>query len=719
MTIYNCTPTAPTPVAPDDEVCGLVTLEDKKRLIFDDLHWLRDWMAADGQPQQLVEMRIMNHPQHRTISGYYDNYDILAAHAASLDGQANIFATLNDVNPDLKARCYNDAEHYAKHTTSDADVVSRRFLLVDCDPKRVAGVSASDAEHDAALNKGREIHAWLKSNFGWKSIFSADSGNGCHLLLPLNITPDGDHSADDDRVLAENCLKYLDSKFSDEVVKIDVVTGNAARICKLYGTMAVKGDNLPERPHRRSKLLYAPKEVVALTREELTRLGSLYTPPAAPVRAVSKQTNPRSRATRPGEYLPVNATANEGQGFLVPWLTKMAIPYTIKQDGADTRYIVSCPFNSAHDPDVPAVWEAADGKLCYKCFHDSCASKGWSDFRLAHEPDYKPVEVSTSCSAALMAVNWNEYVQKRGKAVEWVWEDTIPRGHVSIIAGQPKAGKSIFVRNLIKAIVNGGSLLGRGVERGKVVYMPLEESAGSMAAHFERLNLRNYDDLIVPVLRDEYGDIREVTKLDDLRAIVAKEKPVAVIINPVKNVMPGVDFNSYDAVYPAFMQYRELATEFNLAVIFLHHTNKSESEELNNQMLGSTGITAAVSTSVFLKIKDNVRYLSSQGRDIVPFERLVIEGGYDCSVKGVGSLELVAAEKYEDEIIEILNANDNEPMTKTQILDQLDGDKTKAGFTLSKMGKRGKLVEAGTGGERGTAKLWQLPTSIHVRPRTA
>jgi len=75
-------------------------------------------------------------------SGYFD--DIEAAYKAiiPLDGEEvpGIFVTLNAINPDLLARADNKIKPYAKNTTADGDVTRRRWLVLDLDPIRPAGI---------------------------------------------------------------------------------------------------------------------------------------------------------------------------------------------------------------------------------------------------------------------------------------------------------------------------------------------------------------------------------------------------------------------------------------------------------------------------------------------------------------------------------------------------------------------------------------------------
>src|SRR5262249_57025876 len=91
------------------------------------------------------------------------------------------------------------------------------------------------------------------ASLGWPAPVEADSGNGAHLLYRIDLA-NNDGAAG----LVQGCLAALDWQFSDAAVNVDTTVYNASRICKLYGTLAVKGDATAERPHRRSAILSAP-----------------------------------------------------------------------------------------------------------------------------------------------------------------------------------------------------------------------------------------------------------------------------------------------------------------------------------------------------------------------------------------------------------------------------------------------------------------------------
>jgi hypothetical protein len=201
------------------------------------------------EPGQVAELRCLNTVKG-TISGYFDDFDKLAKVIAKLNGQVPaVYITLNPVNPTLLARSVNRLTPFAKQTTSDTDIVKRRWLPIDFDPVRPAGISSTDEEHEAAIQRARGARAWL-SGVGFPSGILADSGNGGHLLHRVDASND-----DAARMVIEGTLRALHEKFSDNKVKVDLTTFNAARIWKCYGTIAKKGDSTKERPHRLARIL--------------------------------------------------------------------------------------------------------------------------------------------------------------------------------------------------------------------------------------------------------------------------------------------------------------------------------------------------------------------------------------------------------------------------------------------------------------------------------
>ena len=209
------------------------------------------------EPGAVVELRAFK--GRETVSGYYDDHVVLAGEAGRLEDRGySVNVTLNEVDPALVARAANRVRKvYREPTTADSAIVRRCWLPLDFDPARPSGVSTTDAEKEAAHQRAMEVREFLR-NLGWPKPVVGDSGNGYHLLYRIDLPNDRESTE-----LVKGVLEALAFKFSDKAVEVDTSTCNAARIWKLYGTTARKGNDTEDRPHRRSKLLQVPEGAAA------------------------------------------------------------------------------------------------------------------------------------------------------------------------------------------------------------------------------------------------------------------------------------------------------------------------------------------------------------------------------------------------------------------------------------------------------------------------
>ena len=220
-------------------------------------------LARHGGP---IEVRILNTPKG-TLSGYFDNIDTLARAINPWDGLASVYVVMNEPDSRLLARSHNRLTVHAKATTTDADIVRRVWFLVDVDAGRPKGIAATDEELAAALARRDDVVAFLRGQ-GWPDPLLTMSGNGGHALYPI----DEPHDESTTRLL-ERALKALAARFNDLAVTVDTSVFNAARIVKLPGTVAVKGDPMPDRPHRRARIEKAPHPLILVRRSQLEALA--------------------------------------------------------------------------------------------------------------------------------------------------------------------------------------------------------------------------------------------------------------------------------------------------------------------------------------------------------------------------------------------------------------------------------------------------------------
>jgi Protein of unknown function (DUF3987) len=313
-------------------------------------------------PGAVVEVRLIDTKQ-KTVSGYFNDPQRAAQAIKSWDGQSNAYITLNTVNPALLARAINRLKPFADKTTSDTDITRRRWLFIDLDPVRPAGISTNEAEHAAAKERSSQIGRYLRER-DWPDPVVCDSGNGWHLLYAIDLPND-----EIAKNLVNKCLEALSLMFTDDRVEIDRTAFNAARITKLYGTLACKGDSTDDRPHRRSFIAHTPKSKQLVTEAQLQELAAIL-PRAEP------------KPVRNGKSPAIEFDIED-------WMSRYGISIKRSCDwNGGKKWIISpCPWNSDHTDNGAFIVRMQSGAIAAGCHHASCHGRTWHDLRLLYEPD--------------------------------------------------------------------------------------------------------------------------------------------------------------------------------------------------------------------------------------------------------------------------------------------------------------------------------------------
>ncbi len=227
-------------------------------MIDPDLNMMAQTITTFFNPGDTLEVRALDVQgfmnSTKTWSGYFlydgSNAKFIVGEVLKLLLAKGIYFTLNPVNPSLLARSNNRMSvSKTGSTTSDKDILRRLYIPIDIDPVRQSDTSATDAQVKMAYAIAKLIFDYLIGE-GWPKPITCFSGNGCHLLCPVDLPCD-------DNGLVKKCLEALALMFDTEDVKVDTSVFNPARIVRFYGTVARKGDPVPELEiyHRVSKIL--------------------------------------------------------------------------------------------------------------------------------------------------------------------------------------------------------------------------------------------------------------------------------------------------------------------------------------------------------------------------------------------------------------------------------------------------------------------------------
>jgi hypothetical protein len=419
---------------------------------------------------QLFEVRVIYSNNNQNLSGYFTDADTLIGALRHISHKnCNVYITLNQIDTACYSRMQRD-EFYksVKTSTKDGEIEGYDWLMIDLDPTRVPGVSSSADELKAAHELGNKIYVALK-NLGFEKPICADSGNGVHLLYKINLDNNAERTE-----LVKRCLQALDMLFSNDVIRIDVSNHNPSRICKLYGTLAQKGSNTKERPHRMSRITMMPDVVKDTDISYLQKLAAMY--PDEP--------------EKPQPYNNYSPRSFD----LDAWLQKYGIGYKAdnRSDGSVKYILDHCPFDENHNGKDAAIFKSASGAIGFHCFHNSCQGKTWRDVRLLKEPNAYEKEYQFQEKRMYGSFNRDKAVKMQPKRIEKQDDEPIfftaqmildkdkpqeefirtgittidkkmrglKKGHVSVWSGLRASAKSTVLSQICLNAVNTGNNVG-------------------------------------------------------------------------------------------------------------------------------------------------------------------------------------------------------------------------------------------------------------------
>ena len=620
-------------------------------------------MKPDGE---LFEIRIIpaNKKQKPSV-GYFKSVDVLLRELKKqqLKG-TNVYITLQKIKDACYSREQRDCFVMGASTTSDNDVEGYNWLMIDLDPERPSGVSSSEEELKEAKNSGNRIYKYLKE-LGFEKPLLGFSGNGVHLLYKVRIA-----NTKDRENLIKNSLKALNLLFGTEKVKVDCANFNPSRICKLYGTVAQKGTNTEERPHRMSRILSKETEYNPTDVQYLEKLCEVI--PKEP-----------EKPQRYNNYKPSEFDLDD-------WLFKHNLNYTKVSGDVDKYILEECPFDSSHTAPDACIFKSRNGAIGFHCFHNSCQDYTWKDVRIKYEPDAYDKKRQYEEQQMFKSFNRSEPVHiqpkednpvfvtakmiaERPKQTEQIIRTGIEkfdnkyRGlrkrDVTILSGQTGSAKSTLLSQIILNAVDKDNHV--AVFSGELKDEDYMKWMNLQAAGKDKVEPTQWNDYYnVPyaiqlkiadwlegkfwLYNNDYG-FRYEAIIEQFESMIDDHRlDMLCIDNLMALDISGLSNEKYEAQSRFAWQLHELAKRKNVHIIVVCHPRKP------NGLLGLYDVSG---TSDIVNAVDNIVYVYRYGRIFENNYSQVYGRSYDgegtniwhCAKARFGSVD----EEYEDLFYEI------------------------------------------------------------------
>lgn len=586
------------------------------------------WWSIFHDEGEITEIRSFG---GTTFSGYYKDIDNAIRDIEILESKPDqqIYFITNAIRED----CYGRAQRERlimkpKNTTNDEEIVGRKWIMIDLDPKRASGVNSSNQELEYAHKKAVAVYKFLRDN-GFNDPVVCMSGNGYHLMYACRIGV-----SQETDLLIERFINALAMLFTDEQVDVDKKCKNRARLSKVYGTTAKKGANSDDRPWRTSYIVKAPDEVKINDIEYIKKIANLY----------------------PEDRPAPSPDNNWGQSKfdIESFLQKYSIEYKKETYKDGTKYVLAhCCFNENHKGKDAVIFQRDNGALSYVCLHNSCSHYTFKDFRLHFDPtaydkkDYREFQFKQRYYGNRNPEPFTPIEENEEKGKKWLSMKDVKRvdiaellsiptgyheldkkiiglfaGELTVLSGLNASGKTSWLNCITLNVIEKGFKV--AIWSGEMQDWRFQNWMNQMAAGkgyvrkkqgFDNLyytpkdvceKIDSWIDGKLFLYNNSYGSKWEQL-FNDVKEIVDSEGVQLVVLDNLATLsIEGYDSGTYANQTKFIIDLKEYAKQKNIHVILVAHPRKQ------NDFLRKEGISG---TADLTNIADNVFLLHRVGND--------------------------------------------------------------------------------------------------------
>lgn len=310
--------------------------------------------------------------------------------------------------------------------------------------------------------------------------------------------------------------------------------------------------------------------------------------------------------------------------------------------------------------------------------------------------------------------------------VDWLWEPFIPLRMLSMISGDPGAGKSFVALSVAAELSRGKLLDGRIGESASTLYLTVENpTAEVMRPRFDSLG-GDPNRLYLLQGRVSLADV------DELEAAVVRTQSRLVIVDPLQSFLgANVDLHRSNETRPVLDGLARLAEKHGLAIVLLRHLSKQGGGKPIHRGLGSIDLTGAARSEMLagsladdpearalVHIKSNVgRIGNTRGYLIDGQGRFTWTGESSITAADLLTAPVMPGDHKLAEASQWL-ATQLKPGSREQKQIQELAESAGISYATLRRAKRAILVQVRKAGMSGPW-MWSLPEDAHVSAEDA
>lgn len=281
-------------------------------------------------------------------------------------------------------------------------------------------------------------------------------------------------------------------------------------------------------------------------------------------------------------------------------------------------------------------WDELHGSVTYG---EMTIQRACGDCREVYSPDYKKQELK--CSATRLSTDLVSMDDVEEIEIEWLVKEYIPKGQITLLAGDGGSGKTSVVCQIVASVSSGKACfmledtIFTNIERREpqtVLFFSAEDSMQHVLKKRLRLNgalMENIKSI------DPSDDRFERLKFDDpfLGELIKEHRPALVIFDPIQSFIPWkADLSKRNQVRQSLTNLIKYGEKYGCTFLIIVHTNK-QSNVWGRKRIADTADLWDAARSVLIAGEtgeDNIRYISHEKCNYGPTGETVlfsIEGG--------------------------------------------------------------------------------------------
>ena len=199
--------------------------------------------------------------------------------------------------------------------------------------------------------------------------------------------------------------------------------------------------------------------------------------------------------------------------------------------------------------------------------------------------------------------------------VRWLWEDRLAFGKMTLIAGEPGAGKSQMSLESASVVSNGGKFHfeSKPCEAENVLLICGEDKSSdtvkprlmALGANLEKIDCVKGIQKVDKSGNKYFDPICLVEHITEFENLIIKNKYKLIIVDPISLYLGSVDENKNKEIRSALAILNAVAERHDFSLILISHFSKPGAAQKSaiNRIMGSIGFVAAARV-VYCVMKD-------------------------------------------------------------------------------------------------------------------